>query len=77
MTQQVDSFDFPAELEWVNTSQVPQRELLRGRATLLYFWTYDCVNCINLLADIAWLERLAREPLSRRSLRGRRAYAAL
>lgn len=56
MTQQVDSFDFPAELEWVNTSQVPQRELLRGRATLLYFWTYDCVNCINLLADIAWLE---------------------
>jgi len=56
MVQQVDTFEFPAGLEWVNTSQVPQTEQLRGRVTLLYFWTYDCTHCVNLLADLAWLE---------------------
>ncbi|MBL8298943.1 MAG: hypothetical protein JNN30_11440 [Rhodanobacteraceae bacterium] len=56
MAQQVEVFEFPAELEWVNTSQIPQREQLRGRVTLLYFWTYDNVNSVNWLSDLAWLE---------------------
>lgn len=56
MAPQIDTFEFPAELEWVNTSQVPHGDQLRGRVTLLYFWTYDNVNSVNLLADLAWLE---------------------
>lgn len=56
MAQQIDTFEFPAGLEWVNTSQVPHSDQLRGRVTLLYFWTYDNVNSVNLLADLAWLE---------------------
>ncbi|TDR43975.1 NHL repeat-containing protein [Tahibacter aquaticus] len=56
MAQHVETFEFPAGLEWVNTIQVPSAESLRGRVTLLYFWTYDSVHCVNLLADLAWLE---------------------
>ncbi|HSX61895.1 MAG TPA: thioredoxin-like domain-containing protein [Tahibacter sp.] len=56
MGQQVEAFEFPAELDWVNTDQVPRRDQLLGRATLLYFWTCDHVNSVNLLADVAWLE---------------------
>lgn len=56
MAQQIETFEFPAELEWVNTTQVPHVDQLRGRVTLLYFWTYDHVSSVNLLADLAWLE---------------------
>lgn len=56
MAQQVEAFDFPAGLQWVNTDHVPQREHLQGRVTLLYFWSCDNVNSVNLLADLAWLE---------------------
>ena len=60
----VDAFEFPPGLEWVNTSQVPASAALRGRVTLIYFWTFDCVNCINLLADLAWLENRYHDGLS-------------
>lgn len=56
MSAQAETFEFPTTLEWVNTSHVPTAESLRGRVTLLYFWTFDCVNCVNLLADLNWLE---------------------
>jgi Thioredoxin-like/NHL repeat len=56
MPQQIETLEFPPGLEWVNTAQAPVAETLRGRVTLLYFWTFDCVNCLNLLADVAWLE---------------------
>lgn len=56
MSVQAETFEFPTTLEWVNTSHVPTAESLRGRVTLLYFWTFDCVNCVNLLADLNWLE---------------------
>ncbi|UXI70348.1 thioredoxin-like domain-containing protein [Tahibacter amnicola] len=60
----VDAFEFPPGLEWVNTSQAPASAALRGRVTLIYFWTFDCVNCINLLADLAWLENRYHDGLS-------------
>lgn len=56
MVQQVETFEFPAQLEWVNTPQPPQPDTLRGRVTLLYFWTYDDVHSVNLLTDLAWLQ---------------------
>lgn len=48
--------EFPAGLEWVNVSEAPTLSALRGRVTLLWFWTYDNVNCWNLLPDLAFLE---------------------
>ncbi len=52
------------ELEWVNTDDPPALEQLRGRVTLLYFWTFDCVNCINALPDVRYLENKYHDGLS-------------
>lgn len=51
-------------LEWVNTDEPPDLEQLRGRVTLLYFWTFDCVNCINALPDVRYLENKYHDGLS-------------
>ena len=51
-------------LEWVNTDEPPVLEQLRGRVTLLYFWTFDCVNCINSLPDVRYLENKYHDGLS-------------
>lgn len=48
--------EFPAGLEWVNVSEAPTLAAQRGRVTLLWFWSYDNVNCWNLLPDLTWLE---------------------
>ncbi len=58
--------DAPAlpPLEWVNTDEPPVLESLRGRAVLLYFWTADCVNCINALADVFHLRNKYNDGLS-------------
>ena len=56
MSAVTEAFEFPAGLEWVNTPHAPSPVNLHGRVTLIYFWTFDCINCVNLLADLAWLE---------------------
>lgn len=48
--------EFPAGLEWVNVSDAPTLSAQRGRVTLLWFWSYDNVNCWNVLPDLTWLE---------------------
>jgi hypothetical protein len=48
--------EFPTDLEWVNTDTPPRIADLRGRVTLLWFWSHDAVNCWNLMPD---LRRLA------------------
>ena len=47
--------EFPASLDWVNASEAPMLSALRGRVVLLWFFSYDNVNCWNLLPDLAWL----------------------
>src|SRR4051795_3412915 len=48
--------DPPADLEWVNATRAPQLAELRGRVILLWFWTYDCVNCWSVVPDLRFLE---------------------
>jgi hypothetical protein len=48
--------EFPPDLDWVNTDAPPQLEAWRGRVVLLWFWSYDSVNCWNLIADVRKLE---------------------
>ena len=50
--------DFPAGLDWLNTGGELSLPSLRGKAVLLDFWTYGCINCIHILPD---LERLEEE----------------
>jgi len=48
--------EFPADLDWVNVSVPPRIADLRGRVVLLWFWSYDAVNCWNVLPDLRQLE---------------------
>jgi hypothetical protein len=48
--------EFPAGLSWVNVSRPPRIADLRGRVALLWFWSYDAVNCWNLIPDLRFLE---------------------
>jgi hypothetical protein len=56
--------EFPLALDWVNTSEPPELESLRGRVVLLWFWSYENVHCWNLVPDIAWLETRYSDGLS-------------
>lgn len=56
MTVRAPAPEFPADLEWVNTQRPPRVADLRGKVGLVCFWTYDAVNCWNVLSD---LRRLA------------------
>jgi len=64
MNARVNAPALPAALDWVNTDAPPKLEALRGRVTLLSFWTFDCVNCTNLLPDLRYLENKYHDGLS-------------
>ena len=56
MTTRAPAKEFPADLEWVNATRAPQLSELRGRVILLWFWTYDSVNCWSVVPDLRFLE---------------------
>jgi thiol-disulfide isomerase/thioredoxin len=43
-------------LGWINTDGPLRLEDLRGKFVLLDFWTYCCINCIQLLPELKKLE---------------------
>lgn len=55
MDERSPATEFPSDLEWVNTSTPPRIGELRGRVVLLWFWTYDSINCWNLIPDLRQL----------------------
>ncbi|MEM8805870.1 MAG: thioredoxin-like domain-containing protein [Cyanobacteria bacterium P01_G01_bin.38] len=46
----------PAALPWLNTPTPISLTNLKGRVVLLDFWTYGCINCINLLPTLKAIE---------------------
>ena len=48
--------EFPSNCEWFNSSQPWTSDHLKGRLTLLDFWTYCCVNCMHILPDLEAIE---------------------
>lgn len=48
--------ELPAALEWLNTDRPVRLAEQRGRVVLLDFWTYCCINCLHVLADLHYLE---------------------
>lgn len=56
--------EFPAQLEWVNVRENVSLHGLHTRAVLVYFWSYDCVHCINLLTDLRQLENKYHDGLT-------------
>jgi len=48
--------DFPPGAEWLNTGRPLTMRDLRGKVVLLDFWTFCCINCMHILADLKKLE---------------------
>lgn len=55
---------FPPGLDWVNVDTPPHLAGLRGRVVLLWFWSYDAVNCWNLMPALRQLEDKYHDGLS-------------
>ena len=53
----------PTDVPWLNVTRPLTPADLAGRAVVLDFWTYCCINCLHTLPVLARLERkLAGEP---------------
>jgi thiol-disulfide isomerase/thioredoxin len=52
------SIEFPSNWDWPNLESEPLtlEDHLKGRVTLLDFFTYCCINCMHLLPDLEALE---------------------
>jgi len=48
--------EFPIGLDWLNVPEPLNMAQLRGKAVLLDFWTYGCINCIHVIPDLKRLE---------------------
>jgi thiol-disulfide isomerase/thioredoxin/sugar lactone lactonase YvrE len=52
----VNAPEFPAGMDWLNTSTPLRIRDLKGKFVLLDFWTYCCINCMHILPDLRKLE---------------------
>ena len=64
MNARIAAPELSPSLDWVNTDAPPTLAALRGRVTVLNFWTFDCVNCRNVLPDLRYLENKYHDGLS-------------
>ncbi len=64
MNARVVAQELPDSLDWINAAEPPSLAAMRGRVVLLYFWSYDSVNCTNALADVRYLESKHHDGLS-------------
>ncbi|WP_011300032.1 cytochrome c biogenesis protein DipZ [Cupriavidus necator] len=51
-------------VQWLNSPPL-SREQLQGKVTLVYFWTYSCINCIRTLPYLrAWADKYKDQGLT-------------
>ncbi|QRQ89035.1 cytochrome c biogenesis protein DipZ [Cupriavidus oxalaticus] len=51
-------------VQWINSAPLT-RDHLRGKVTLVYFWTYSCINCIRTLPYLrAWADKYKDQGLT-------------
>lgn len=50
-----EAVPFPKDLGWLNVERPLSLKDLRGKVVVLDFWTYGCINCVHVMAE---LERL-------------------
>jgi cytochrome c biogenesis protein CcdA/thiol-disulfide isomerase/thioredoxin len=51
-------------VQWINSPPLA-RETLQGKVTLVYFWTYSCINCIRTLPYLrAWADKYKDQGLT-------------
>jgi len=50
--------EFRGLTDWINSSEISSMNELRGKAVLINFWTFGCINCIHTLPHIQkWHEK--------------------
>ncbi|MES9850658.1 MAG: thioredoxin-like domain-containing protein [Candidatus Thiodiazotropha sp. L084R] len=49
--------EFAPGLAWLNVSRPLLFDDLLGKVVILDFWTYGCINCVHVLADLKQLEK--------------------
>jgi len=55
---------FDGAVQWLNSAPLTG-EQLRGKVTLVYFWTYSCINCIRTLPYLrAWADKYKDQGLT-------------
>jgi thiol-disulfide isomerase/thioredoxin len=54
---EADASGFAPGLPWLNVSRPLTLSDLHGKVVILDFWTYGCINCIHVLADLKKLEQ--------------------
>lgn len=56
--REVEIWDFPKGLEWFNVSEgLSLTQHLKGKIVLLDFFTYCCINCMHVLAELEEVEK--------------------
>jgi thiol-disulfide isomerase/thioredoxin len=56
--------EFPKEMTWFNSNPLTMKSLL-GKAVLIDFWTYSCVNCLRTTPHLrAWHEAYEEKGLA-------------
>jgi len=56
--------EFPAGLDWLNTSSPLTLAELKGKIVLLDFWTFCCINCMHVIPDLKYLEKTFPDQLA-------------
>ncbi len=64
MAARVRAPELPQDGIWLNTDRPLSLKELRGRVTILDFWTYCCINCLHVLPDLQYLERKYQDSLT-------------
>src|SRR5690606_32783938 len=59
----VEAPDFPPGMEWLNVARPLTMADLRGKAVLLDFWTYGCINCLHNVPGLLRLQEEFRDEL--------------
>jgi len=49
--------EFPSNHTWFNAAPISLERDLKGKITLIDFWTYCCINCLHVLPDLEYLEQ--------------------
>ena len=52
----VNAPGFPADADWLNADRPLRLAGFAGKLLLLHFWTYGCINCLQLLPTLRRLE---------------------
>jgi len=63
-TPRVRAPELPNDQPWLNTSEPLSIKQLKGRAVILDFWTYCCINCLHILPQLKYLEQKYQDKLT-------------